>query len=115
VRPALRKERWQGEPQVTAACVSDDRRLILGIGPGITQEGAEFTVADADGSAGLYWKKSSWSAQNGNCVEVAELPGNNIGVRDSKDNATDCPILIFTFAEWSSFVTGLKEGGFDLS
>jgi hypothetical protein len=54
-------------------------------------------VADTDRSAGLHWKKSSWSAENGNCVEVAELPGNNIGVRDSKDNAAV-----------------LKEGNFDL-
>ena len=71
-------------------------------------------MADTDGSAGLHWKKSSWSAQNGNCVEVAELPGNNIGVRDSKDNAAGGPILIFTSAEWSSFVMGLREGSFDL-
>jgi hypothetical protein len=71
-------------------------------------------VADTDRSAGLHWKKSSWSAENGNCVEVAELPGNNIGVRDSKDNAAVCPVLSFTFAEWSSFVKSLKEGDFDL-
>lgn len=72
-------------------------------------------MANTDGFAGLRWKKSSWSAQNGNCVEVAELPGNNIGVRDSKDSAAGCPVLIFTFAEWSSFVLSLKEGRFDLS
>jgi Domain of unknown function (DUF397) len=95
--------------------MSDDRRLILGIGPRTTQEGAEFTVADTDGPAGIHWKKSSWSAQNGNCVEVAELPGNNIGVRDSKDSAAGCPVLIFTLSEWSSFVWSLKGGRFDLS
>jgi hypothetical protein len=95
--------------------MSDDRRLILGIGPRITQEGAEFTVAHTDGSAGIHWKKSSWSAENGNCVEIAELPGNKIGVRDSKDNAAGCPALSFTFAEWSAFVVGLKEGDFDFA
>jgi hypothetical protein len=93
----------------------DDRRLISGIGPRIIQKGAEFTVADTDGSAGLSWKKSSWSAENGNCVEVAELPDNKIGVRDSKDNAPGCPALFFTFPEWSAFVTGLKEGDFDFA
>jgi hypothetical protein len=71
-------------------------------------------VADTDGFAGLHWKKSSWSAENGNCVEVAELPGDNIGVRHSKDNAPGCPVLTFTSVEWSTFVTGLKEGDFDL-
>jgi len=93
----------------------DDRRLISGIGPRIKQEGAEFTVADTDGSAGLRWKKSSWSAENGNCVETAELPGNKIGVRDSKDNAAGCPALFFTFSEWSAFVMGLKDGDFDFT
>jgi Domain of unknown function (DUF397) len=71
-------------------------------------------VADTDRSAGLHWKKSSWSAENGNCVEVAELPGDNIGVRHSKDNAPGYPTLIFTLAEWSVFVMGLQEGDFDL-
>jgi Domain of unknown function (DUF397) len=101
--------------KVTAACMSDDRRLILGIGPRITWKGAELTVADTDGSAGIHWKKSSRSAENGNCVEIAALPGNKIGVRDSKDNAAGCPVLTFTFAEWSSFVIGLKKGELDLS
>jgi hypothetical protein len=114
VQPALRKEHWQEQPQVTATCMSDDRRLILGIGLRITKEGAEFTVVDTDGSAGLHWKKSSWSAENGNCVEVAELPDNNIGVRDSKNSSAGCPILIFTFAEWSAFVVGIQNGDFDL-
>jgi hypothetical protein len=71
-------------------------------------------VADTDRSAGPHWKKSSWSAENGNCVEVAVLPGDNIGVRDSKDNARGCPALTFTSAEWSVFVVGIQNGEFDL-
>ena len=31
------------------------------------------------------WVKSSFSFANGNCVEVAELPGNSVGIRDSRD------------------------------
>lgn len=93
----------------------DDHRLVLGIGPRTTQEGAEFTVADTDGPAGIHWKKSSWSAENGNCLEIAELPGNKVGVRDSKDTAPDCPVLLFTYAEWSAFVMGLKQGDFDFA
>jgi hypothetical protein len=70
-------------------------------------------VADTDGSAGPRWKKSSWSAENGNCVEVAELPGGNIGVRDSK--APECPVLVFALADWSSFIIGVKAGEFSSS
>jgi hypothetical protein len=33
-------------------------------------------------------------------------------VRDSKDQAG--PILVFTPAEWSAFVAGVKGGEFDL-
>jgi hypothetical protein len=71
-------------------------------------------VTNTDRSAGPHWKKSSWSAENGNCVEVAALPGGNIGVRDSKDNAPGCPALTFTFAEWSAFVLGIRNGDFNL-
>jgi hypothetical protein len=69
-------------------------------------------VADTDGSAGPRWKKSSWSAENGNCVEVTQLPEGNIGVRDSKANAPGCPALVFTHADWSSFIIGVKVGEF---
>jgi hypothetical protein len=59
------------------------------------------------------WRKSTWSAANGNCLEFAELPGDVIGVRDSKDNAPDRPILVFARAEWESFIAGVVAGEFD--
>ncbi|WP_062430967.1 DUF397 domain-containing protein [Herbidospora daliensis] len=60
---------------------------------------------------GAGWKKSSWSA-SGNCVEVAQLDVDRIGVRDSKDQHG--PALVFTASEWQAFIGGVKDGEFDL-
>ena len=58
-----------------------------------------------------HWVKSSLSFANGNCVEVADLPDGQIGVRDSKDTAG--PILRFTSDEWHAFLGGARNGEFD--
>ena len=34
---------------------------------------------------GLFWRKASYSAANGECIEVASAPGLGISIRDSKD------------------------------
>ena len=49
------------------------------------------------------WRKSSMSAYNGNCVEVAELENKQVGVRDTKDYG-DKPALGFTHSEWALFL-----------
>jgi hypothetical protein len=61
--------------------------------------------------SGSYWIKSSLSYANGNCVEVASLPGGTIGVRNSKDSAG--PVLRFTPREWHAFLGGVRNGEFD--
>ncbi len=54
------------------------------------------------------WRKSSYSAANGNCVEVTQLANGRIGVRDSKNVAT--PALGFASAGWRTFVGQVKRG-----
>jgi hypothetical protein len=71
-------------------------------------------VPDTAGSVGPDWKKSSLSAHNGNCVEVAQLRSGDYGIRDSKDVALVCPVLTFSRAEWRYFLEGVKAGEFDL-
>jgi hypothetical protein len=60
---------------------------------------------------GLNWVKSSLSLANGNCVEVADLPGGTVGVRNSRDPAG--PVLRFTPQEWTAFIGGARNGEFD--
>jgi hypothetical protein len=57
------------------------------------------------------WIKSSLSAYNGNCVEVADLSGDSIRVRDSKNPRG--PVLTFTSAEWDAFIGGVHNGEFN--
>jgi hypothetical protein len=57
------------------------------------------------------WTKSSSSAANGNCVEVAAVPEDGVAVRHSKDPTG--AVLRFTTAEWHAFLLGVKAGEFD--
>jgi uncharacterized protein DUF397 len=57
------------------------------------------------------WRKSSYSGQSSNCIEVADgLPG-GIGVRDSKDPGG--PALVITPSSWRHFTAAVKNGEFD--
>ncbi|GAA0498793.1 transcriptional regulator [Paractinoplanes deccanensis] len=62
---------------------------------------------------GAVWHKSTRSGGNGgDCVEVAvNLPG-IVAVRDTK--CPEGPALVFTHAEWSAFLGGVRDGEFDL-
>jgi hypothetical protein len=59
-----------------------------------------------------FFRKSSWSAYNGNCLEFAELGSRLLAVRDSKEQGNG-PVLIFTDAEWTVFTARVKRGEFD--
>ncbi|MFF1647116.1 DUF397 domain-containing protein [Streptomyces sp. NPDC058240] len=51
------------------------------------------------------WRKSSASAGEHECVEIAELPGGGRAVRDSKN--PDRAPLCFTATEWAAFRVGV--------
>ncbi|MDI2031481.1 DUF397 domain-containing protein [Saccharopolyspora sp. TS4A08] len=56
------------------------------------------------------WRKSSYSADAGQCVEVA-ITSTAVGIRDSKNphaaHLTTAP------AQWAAFLTTLKAGRYD--
>ena len=54
------------------------------------------------------WRKSSYSGNNGNCVEVATNLPDLVAVRDSKNS--DGRRLLISAAAWQVFVRGLKAG-----
>jgi hypothetical protein len=56
----------------------------------------------------ISWKKSSYSAANGNCVEVARPGAGYIWVRDSKNKNAALPALGFPPASWRTFVSDVK-------
>ncbi|MEV7284391.1 DUF397 domain-containing protein [Streptomyces sp. NPDC093252] len=55
------------------------------------------------------WLISSYSGGQGECVEVACLPG-AVAARDSK-NPTG-PVLVFAREDWAGFIRGVSADGF---
>lgn len=61
----------------------------------------------------LHWFKSSYSANGGQCVEVATnlvATHGTVPIRDSKD--TSGPVIGVSAASFTTFVGGVKSGGF---
>jgi Domain of unknown function (DUF397) len=58
------------------------------------------------------WIRSRACSTDG-CVEVAHLADGSVAVRDSKDVRKAAHV--FDRDEWSAFITGVKNGDFDLA
>ena len=58
-----------------------------------------------------HWRISSFSGNNGTCVEVTALPDGHIAVRNS--NQPDGEVILFTRAEMDAWIKGVKAGEFD--
>ncbi len=54
------------------------------------------------------WRKSPDSNGGASCVEIADLPGDGIAVRDSKNPHR--PDLRYTADEWAAFRSGIING-----
>ncbi|MFC5750674.1 DUF397 domain-containing protein [Actinomadura rugatobispora] len=57
------------------------------------------------------WRKSTYTGDTGDCVEVAHHGGGGIAVRDSKDPAG--PKLLLTGNAWRSLNQRIKNGRYD--
>lgn len=57
---------------------------------------------------GVKWRKSSYSDNGGNCIELGEGLPDVAPVRDSK--APGGPALVFPASAWSAFVDAVKSG-----
>ena len=53
------------------------------------------------------WRKSSFSAWHGSCVEVRVADG-KVQVRDTKDRGG--PVLAFSPGAWAAFLTASRPG-----
>ncbi|MGC4886636.1 DUF397 domain-containing protein [Micromonospora sp. DT227] len=61
-----------------------------------------------DTTAAPRWRKSSFSGNQGNCVEVADNLRDAVAVRDSKD--PNGPTLVFSPTSWANFTNGFQNG-----
>ncbi|GAA0358411.1 DUF397 domain-containing protein [Streptomyces blastmyceticus] len=57
---------------------------------------------------GAVWRKSPDSNTNEHCVEITDLPGGGVAIRDSKN--PNRPDLRYTANEWAAFRSGITNG-----
>jgi hypothetical protein len=65
----------------------------------------------ADRLVAARWRKSSASNPSGCCVELAELPGQQVAVRNSRDRSG--PALVYRRDEIAAFLRDVRAGALD--
>jgi hypothetical protein len=59
------------------------------------------------GVRAIYWRKSSYSLGNGECIEIASIGDGDVVVRDSKN--PDGAFLSCGPAEWRAFLSKIDN------
>ena len=72
---------------------------------------AEPSAVPADRLGPVAWRKSTASNPNGDCVELAALPGGGVGMRNSRD--PHGPALIWSREAVAALLDGVRSGEFD--
>ena len=75
------------------------------------QSSGSYNGVPAGDLPGARWRKSGRSSAQGNCVELAQLAGSEVAIRNSRHPGG--PALVFTGAELDAFLEGVKDGDFD--
>ncbi|WP_347696463.1 DUF397 domain-containing protein [Nonomuraea sp. B12E4] len=57
------------------------------------------------------WRKSSFSGDNGNCLEVAPLSKGRVGIRDTEQS--NMQPYVVSASVWDAFTKAVKAGEFD--
>lgn len=57
------------------------------------------------------WRTSSFSGNNGTCVQIAALPNGRIALRNS--NHPHDAVILFTHAEINTWINRIKTGEYD--
>jgi hypothetical protein len=57
------------------------------------------------------WFKSSYSGQNGDCVEIRLRTDDGIDLRDTKNRQG--PVVIVGALGWSAFTAAVRNGGLE--
>jgi Domain of unknown function (DUF397) len=87
-------------------------RLLLGLHSQVpVHEHLHVQFASQDIHRAVIWRKSTASNPSGNCVELAELAGGDIALRNSRYPAG--PVLVGTRDAVAAFLRAARSGEFD--